>query len=154
VQVKIATLKTKDNIQQIERYKEINMKTRIAQAIRIFGIMALVAAFAAAAFPARSFAAATDSGQVAVMVYSQSASIDRYRPVAGAVVEFSSPDSNLSVDVMTDARGQANVMLPAGDYYVKIVAKGFEPVTTKTTVISDTTQDLKVGLTANTGRLR
>jgi ABC-type glycerol-3-phosphate transport system substrate-binding protein len=130
------------------------MKTRIAQAIRIFGIMALVAAFAAAAFPTRSFAAATDSGQVAVTVYSQSASTARHQPVAGAVVEFSSPGSNLTVDVMTDAKGQARVMLPAGDYYVKIVAKGFEPVTTKMAVISDTTQDLKVKLSANTGRLR
>jgi ABC-type glycerol-3-phosphate transport system substrate-binding protein len=130
------------------------MKTRIAQVIKIFGIMALVAAFAAAAFPARSFAAATDSGQVVVTVYSQSTPTARHQPVAGAVVEFSSPDSNLTVDVMTDAKGQARVMLPAGDYYVKIVAKGFEPVTTTTAVISDTTQDLKVKLNANTIRIR
>ena len=34
------------------------IKTHIAQAIKIFGIMAIVAAFAAAAFPTRSFAAA------------------------------------------------------------------------------------------------
>ncbi|MGA7733181.1 MAG: carboxypeptidase-like regulatory domain-containing protein [Chloroflexia bacterium] len=130
------------------------MKTPIAQIIKVLGIMALVAAFAAAAFPARSFAAATDSGQVVVTIYSQSTSTARYQPVANAIVEFSSPDTNLSVDVRTDAKGQARVMLPAGDYYVKIVAKGFEPLTTKMTVISDTTQDLKVGLTANTGRLR
>jgi len=125
------------------------MKTRIAQVIKIFGIMALVAAFAASAFPARTFAnSSTDYGKVVVNVTTAS------KPVAGAIVEVLNVKGEAVIKTVTDANGTVSFPLLAGDYKLRVTAKGYYLGEGSLTVEADTINTVNINLTPSSNRSR
>lgn len=104
------------------------IKTHIAQAIRIFGIMALVAAFAAAAFPTRSFAANSDMGKLIVSVYQTSnnpGASTQLLPLGNADIEVFNAAGASVASVTTDSSGATTLELPKGVYKVRVSAPNY-----------------------------
>ena len=106
------------------------MKTRIAQAIKIFGIMAMVASFAAAAFPTRSFAA-ENTGTLTVNVYKASSNLSAValQPLDNASVEVFDVNGAKVADVATNSAGSASLELAKGTYKVRASATGYTSAT-------------------------
>ena len=108
------------------------MKTRIAQVIKLFGIMALVAAFAAAAFPAPSFAAgrvggSADYGKAVIsVVAAQSGPSATLQPVAGATLELINSTGVAVSKYATGNDGKVNLGLSGGTYKIRVSADGFD----------------------------
>ena len=110
------------------------MKTRISQVIRIFGIMAMVAAFAAAAFPTRSFAA-ENTGTLTVRVYKASnLTAVAQQPLDNASVDIFDVNGARVASVATNSAGSASFELAKGTYKVQASAKGYTSVTGSVTV--------------------
>jgi hypothetical protein len=131
---------------QYER-KIYNMKTRIAQAIKIFGIMAIVAAFAAAAFPTRSFAAEANPGKLQVTVYersSSSLSATAMKPFSGALIEVSDVNGVAVAKGVTNASGTSSFTLAKGVYKVHVTAPGYTSATTSVIINPDRTDAVKL----------
>jgi Carboxypeptidase regulatory-like domain len=125
------------------------MKTRIAQVIKIFGIMALVAAFAASAFPARTFAnSSTDYGKVVVNVTTAS------KPVAGAIVEVLNVKGEAVIKTVTDSNGTVSFPLLVGEYKLRVTAKGYNLGEGSVAVEADTTNTVDINLTPSSNRSR
>lgn len=127
------------------------IKNRIAQAIRIFGIFAIVAAFAASAFPTQSYAAEANDGKLIVKVYAKSTT-----PTPGLV-----PLSNATIHVFdvqgvavakgaTDSTGSTTFTLPAGDYKVRVSAPGYTVASDSMTIAEDQTYTAKFQLIRTT----
>jgi Carboxypeptidase regulatory-like domain len=125
------------------------MKTRIAQVIKIFGIMALVAAFAASAFPARTFAnSSTDYGKVVVNVTTAS------KPVAGAIVEVLNSKGEAVIKTVTDTNGMVSFPLLVGEYKLRVTAKGYNLGEGSVAVEADTLNTVNINLTPSSNRSR
>ena len=125
------------------------MKTRIAQIIKIFGITAIVAAFAAAAFPVPSYAdAATDYGKVVITVTNNSNPLASIMPVpvAGANIEISNSSGAAVVKATTDSNGNASLALPQGAYKIRVSAPGFATGGASFGLKAGTTEYINVGL--------
>ena len=125
------------------------MKTRIAQIIKVLGIMAIVAAFAAAAFPTPSFAnSADDYGKVAITVTNSSSPLAGIMPVpvAGAVIEVTGSNGVAVAKAITDDTGNVSIALPQGAYKIKVSAPGFASSGASFFLKAGTTEYVKIGL--------
>ena len=130
------------------------MKTRIAQVIKIFGIMALVAAFAASAFPARTFAnSSTDYGKVVVNVWDATNPTPSPKPVAGAIVEVLNSKGEAVIKTVTDSNGTVSFPLLAGAYKLRVTAKGYNLGEGSVVVEADTINTVNINLTAASNRI-
>jgi hypothetical protein len=142
--------KTHQDSQYIERQQQTTMKSHISQIIKLFGIMAIVAAFAAAAFPAPTSAASIRGGYGKVNIYVSSydpsgavASV----PVEGAVIEIIASNGASVMKAVTDSAGSAHIGLDAGTYKVRITARGYYPGGSSLKISNGTVQDLAIRLT-------
>ena len=130
------------------------VKNNIAQAIKIFGIMAIVAALAAAAFPTRSFASAEDTnvGKLIVSVYessSSSLSAVALQPVTGASISVINTSGDAVATASTDSSGRMTFELAKGVYKVQVSAKGYNSVTGTAVVNAGGDTSIKFELKAN-----
>ena len=133
------------------------MKTRIAQVIKMFGIMAIVAAFAAAAFPAPSFAdSSSDYGKLVVTVYNASSPAAGLmpQPVAGAAVQVLNATGATIAKTTTDSNGAVTFPLPEGAYKIQVSAKGFYPGGGEAYLKAGTAEYVRIGLSALNTRAR
>lgn len=124
------------------------MKSHIAQAIKIFGIMTIVAAFAAAAFPTRSFAAEPTTGKLVVNVYEISAVSPGTSgtPIANANIEIFDSNGRSVAIVDAGSTGSTSIELPKGVYKVTAAAKGYTSATASATVNVGKTTNVKIAL--------
>jgi 5-hydroxyisourate hydrolase-like protein (transthyretin family) len=104
---------------------------RMATALKMMGLYAIVAAFALAAFPGSSFAASASlsssdvTGKVTVSVFDG----QKATAISGAVIyvySASSPSTLPIAKAQTDANGRTTLELPQGSYHLKIVAPGYK----------------------------
>ena len=130
-----------------------NLSNRIASAIKMFGLFAIVAAFAMAAFPGASFASASDPvtyntdaiGKLAISVFDG----QKGSAVSGAVIyvySATSPSTQPIAKAQTNAEGQAVVELPEGNYHLKIAAQGYKNSDILAQVVRDRTTTTGVKL--------
>ncbi|MEO5951615.1 MAG: carboxypeptidase-like regulatory domain-containing protein [Chloroflexia bacterium] len=129
------------------------IKTHIAQAIRIFGIMAIVAAFVAAAFPTRSFAANSDMGKLNISVYQSSntpLTSTQLQPLSGAVIEIFDANgasvASATTDSTTDSGGAISLKLAEGGYKIWVSASGYNAASSSVTVKAGKTTSIKFEL--------
>lgn len=133
------------------------IKTHIAQAIKIVGIMALIAAFAATAFPTRGFAAdEANTGKLIISVYKQSSSPTvTEQPLAGASIEIINASGAVVSKAVTDSSGILRTELVKGVYKVSVSAKGYKSESGQATVNAGEATEIKFELApANTARGR
>ena len=103
---------------------------RFAKFAQAFAFFALIAAFAAAAFPSASHASARTpkapalTGKVTVIVLDQSSG----KPLQNAMVVFHrSDDARIVTRYYTNADGQVSVELTEALYTVEVAAKQYKP---------------------------
>ncbi len=127
------------------------MKTRLAQVFKIFGIMAMVAAFAAAAFPTRSFAAASDPlvGKLIVNVYERSDSQLTEQPLTGASIRVFDAKGAAVATAATNTNGSVTIELPKGVYKVSVSAPGYTTASGAATVNVGQATTIKFQLSPN-----
>jgi len=99
--------------------------------MKTFGIMALVAAFAATAFPTHSFAAparigGADYGKAVVTVLAASAPNADGKPIAGAAAELVNTSGVTLSKYTTNSNGQLSLAVAGGNYKVRVSAQGYE----------------------------
>ena len=117
--------------------------------------MAIVAEFAAAAFPAPTSAAALKGsvisggyGKVIVQVVSSDPSSDvASMPVADAIIEVIASNGTAVAKFATDSQGYAHMGLNEGAYKLRVTARGFNPGGTTISVKNGTVQDVLISLT-------
>lgn len=127
------------------------IKTHIAQVIKIFGIMAIVAAFAAAAFPSRTFANdEVETGKLVVSVYRTAAGSPDGQPVGSAGVEIINASGTTVAKVNTDKAGMVGLGLAKGVYKVRVSAQGYKSVSAQVTVNANSTSEISIELVPNT----
>jgi hypothetical protein len=107
------------------------MKTRIAQIMKTFGIMAILVAFAAAAFPAQSFAypaqlGGVDYGKAVITVLAASDTISDSKPIAGATAELVNASGVTVSKHSTNSNGQFSLAAAGGSYKVRVSAPGYQ----------------------------
>jgi len=107
------------------------MKTRITQIMKTFGIMALVAAFAATAFPSHSFASparisGVDYGKAVITVVQASSLTSGGKPIVGATAELVDASGTTLSKYATDGNGQFSLAVAGGSYKVRVSAQGYE----------------------------
>ena len=91
--------------------------------------MALVAAFAIAAFPAHTFASTArtaDYGKAAITVVAQSSASSDGKPIAGATVELVNSSGVAVSKHVTDSSGRLSFAAAAGSYKVRVSAPGYQ----------------------------
>jgi Carboxypeptidase regulatory-like domain len=134
------------------------IKYRFVQVIRVLGIMAVVAALSAAAFPAHSFAAeirptsAPDYGKVVILVTDGSVPTlnSNRKPLAGAAVEIINSSGAVVAKAITDATGQVSLANSEAIYKARVSADGFNTQTVAFKIRKGETTRVSVALTAAT----
>jgi hypothetical protein len=132
-----------------------SIKSRFAQIVKIFGIMAIVAVFAAAAFPSPGFADSLpvssngSYGKALVTVIDASNPSLTAKPpvIAGAVVEVANASGVGIMKTTTDSTGTVRLALPGGVYKIRVTFNGYNPGGADFTIVDGTTQNVTVGLT-------
>lgn len=113
--------------------------------------MAIVAAFAAAAFPTRSFAA-ENTGTLTVNVYKASSNVSAVaqQPLDNAAVDIFDVNGTRVATVATNNGGSASIELAKGTYKVQASATGYASATGSVTVNAGSDVAIKFELRPST----
>jgi hypothetical protein len=127
-----------------------NIKSRIAKVVKIFGMIALVAAFATAAFPVKSFASTAREGAygkaaITVLIAGSGPSAS-LQPLEGATVELINSNGVSVAKFATNSAGALSTGQAEGMYKVIVSYPGLSSVSAALAVKNGQTTYLTVKL--------
>jgi hypothetical protein len=129
-----------------------SIKSRIAEVMKMMGIVVVAAALAMAAFPTHSSAAPAsvsgNYGKAIVMAYDASTptAVANPVPVADASVLVANSAGAVVLKGTTARDGKITLALPKGIYKVTVTAQGFESTSVEVAVNAGSAQEVAVGL--------
>jgi len=124
------------------------------EVVKVLGIMAVVGAFAIAAFPTSSLAASAslaggaEYGKAAITVWDASSpTAVAQMPVQGATIEIVNTAGNVVAVHTTDSSGNVRIGLGEGFYKVRVSAKGYNSAGAYVEIQNGQVTNLSIGLT-------